>query len=110
MALVVLLRGVNVGGLGEQGADRRGVLASQKNYMSLYLMCVYGDEATTEWFRSAFAASGKKLDMGKSCVRFKKLDDLPLDVIGQAIARVPAQAYIERIEESLRARGRGPKK
>ena len=43
MALVVLLRGVNVGGLGEQGADRRGVLASQKNYMSLYLCTQYAN-------------------------------------------------------------------
>jgi hypothetical protein len=84
-------------------------LGSQKNYMSLYLMCVYGDEPTAEWFRAAYAASGKKLDMGKACVRFKKLDDLPLDVIGQAIARVPVQAYIARYEATLRARGR-PKK
>jgi hypothetical protein len=85
-------------------------VASQKNYMSLYLMCVYGHAATAAWFRSAFAAAGKKLDMGKSCVRFKKLDDLPLDVIGQAIARVPAKAYIEHYEETLRARGRSAKK
>jgi uncharacterized protein YdhG (YjbR/CyaY superfamily) len=85
-------------------------LASQKNYMSLYLMSVYGHTPTAEWFRTAFAAAGKKLDMGKSCVRFKKLDDLPLDVVGQAIARVPAKAYIERYEETLRAMGRGPKR
>ena len=78
--------------------------------MSLYLMTVYGDAATAEWFRDAYAASGKKLDMGKSCVRFKKLEDLPLDVIGQAIARVPARAYIERYEAVLRARGKGRKR
>ena len=85
-------------------------LAAQKNQMSLYLMCVYGDAAMAEWFRSAYAASGKKLDMGKACVRFRKLEDLPLEVIGQAIARVPAKVYIERYEEALRAMGRGPKK
>src|SRR5581483_6695459 len=52
-------------------------LGSQKNHMSLYLMCVYGHEPTAEWFRSAWTATGKKLDMGKACVRFKKLDDVP---------------------------------
>ena len=64
-------------------------LASQKNHMAVYLMCIYGDRAHEAWFREAWAKTGKKLDMGKSCVRFKKLDDVPLDVIGQAIKRVP---------------------
>jgi hypothetical protein len=77
-------------------------LASQKNYMSLYLMCVYGDNNHTKWFREAWAKTGKKLDMGKSCVRFKKLEDLPLDVIGEAIKRVPAKKYIEHCESSLK--------
>jgi hypothetical protein len=77
-------------------------LASQKNYMSVYLMSVYGDKETERWFTEAFRASGKKLDMGKSCVRFKKLDDLPLDVIGQAIARAPVDEFIARYEESRR--------
>src|SRR5437867_9584228 len=53
-------------------------LASQKNHMAIYLMTVYGHKETEEWFVRAYKASGKKLDMGKSCVRFKKLDDLPL--------------------------------
>ena len=77
-------------------------LASQKNHMSLYLMCVYGDSDQAEWFRTQWAKTGKKLDMGKSCVRFKKLDDLPLDVIGKAIARVPAKKYIAIIESMLK--------
>src|SRR5205823_6031713 len=85
-------------------------LGSQKNHMALYLMCAYGDGATAEWFRAAYAASGKKLDMGKACVRFKKLDDLPLDVIGQAIARVPAKTFIERYEAMRRATGEGRRK
>lgn len=79
-------------------------LASQKNYMSLYLMTVYGDRDTEQWFRKAFQAAGKKLDMGKSCVRFRKLDDLPLDVIGQVIARVPVRAYIAHIEKLMSSR------
>src|ERR1019366_8516945 len=69
-------------------------LASQKNHMALYLMIVYGHKPTEQWFRQAWQAAGKKLDMGKCCVRFKKLDDVPLEVIGQAIARVSVKDYI----------------
>jgi hypothetical protein len=79
-------------------------LASRKNYMALYLMTVYGDADTERWFRQAFKAAGKKLDMGKSCVRFKTLNDLPLDVIGQVVARVPVKAYVARIEKFLQNR------
>jgi hypothetical protein len=78
-------------------------LGSQKNYMSLYLMCVYGSGEHSKWFQEAWAKTGKKLDMGKSCVRFKKLDDLALDVIGEAIKRVPAKKYIEHCEMALNA-------
>jgi hypothetical protein len=77
-------------------------LASQKNYMSVYLMCVYGDKAIEKRFRERFKASGKKLHMGKACIRFRKLEDLPLDVIGEAIARVPLEEYIRRYEASRR--------
>jgi hypothetical protein len=76
-------------------------LASQKNYMALYLMTVYGDPDMERWFRSEFKARGKKLDMGKSCIRFRKLDDLPLDVVGEAIARVPADEYVRRYEATI---------
>lgn len=75
-------------------------LGNQKNYMSLYLMNVYGDEVTEEWFKERFAASGKKLNMGKSCVRFKRADDLPLDLIGEVISRTPAADYIRYYERS----------
>jgi hypothetical protein len=88
-------------------------LASQKNYMSLYLMCVYGDSPLAKWFREAWAKSGKKLDMGKACVRFKKLEDLALDVIGEAIRRVPARKYIEFCEGARKSMGeqsKAPKK
>ncbi|MDP6453903.1 MAG: DUF1801 domain-containing protein [SAR202 cluster bacterium] len=73
-------------------------LASQKNYMSLYLMNVYGDEDTERWFVDEYKKSGKRLDMGKSCVRFKKLDDLPMELIGDAIARTPMATFLERYE------------
>ena len=73
-------------------------LASQKHYMSVYLMSVYSDSDSEQWFAEQYRASGKKLDMGKSCVRFKKLDDLPLDLIGRAIARTPVDEYIEVYE------------
>ena len=71
-------------------------LAAQKNYNALYLMGVYSDPATEVWFRNAFKKAGKKLDMGKSCVRFKRVDDLPLEVIGEAIARLPAEKLIAK--------------
>lgn len=80
-------------------------LASQKNYMSLYLMATYGDEGEQQWLRAAWAQAGKKLDMGKSCIRFKKLDELALEVVGEAIRRVPAKAFIERYQATLRGRG-----
>ena len=73
-------------------------LASQKNYMSLHLMNVYGDEDTERWFVEEYEKSGKKLDMGKSCVRFKTLDDLPMELIGDVIARTPVSVFLERYE------------
>jgi len=76
-------------------------LGSQKNHMSLHLMTVYGDPATEQWFRKAWQAAGKKLDMGKCCVRFKRLADVPLEVIGQIIARFPVEKYIARIEKAF---------
>jgi hypothetical protein len=82
-------------------------LASQKGYMSIYLMCIYGHEALRSWFEEAWAEAGKKLSMGKSCVRFKKLDDLALDVIGEAIRQVPARKYIEYVESARAATGAG---
>lgn len=76
-------------------------IASQKNHIGLYLMCVYGSTEHDTWFRDAWAKTGKKLDMGKACVRFKKLSDVPLDVVGEAIKRVPAKQYVEAYQASL---------
>ena len=73
-------------------------LASQKNHMSLYLNNVYGDPDTEAWFRERYGASGRKLDMGKSCVRFRRLDDLPLDVVGEVIARTSVDDFVARYE------------
>lgn len=73
-------------------------LASQKNYMSLYMMTVYGHAGEDTWFRDAWEKTGKKLDMGKSCIRFKTLDDLPLEIVGQAIGRVSLKKYIAHYE------------
>ena len=70
-------------------------LASQKNNLSLYLMCIYGDSDHAKWFKAAWAKTGKKLDAGKSCIRFKKPEDLALDVIGEAVARIPARKYVQ---------------
>ncbi|GAB3406029.1 DUF1801 domain-containing protein [Flindersiella endophytica] len=73
-------------------------LASQKNYLSLYLMGVYGNPGGEAAFRDRWAKTGKKLDMGKSCVRFKRADDLPLDLVGEVIAEIPVEKYIEMYE------------
>ena len=75
-------------------------LASQKNYCALYLMNVYGDTQTARAFRNGFKKAGKKLDMGKSCVRFKTAGDLPLDVIGRTIAATPMKAFIGQYERA----------
>jgi hypothetical protein len=85
-------------------------LAAQKNNISLYLMCVYGNSEHTEWFQKAWAKTGKKLDMGKACVRFKKAEDAALDVIGEAVRRVPAKKYIEQIEKVLAKMATRPRK
>ena len=69
-------------------------LGNQKNYMALYLMSVYGDTKLRTWFTSAYKKTGKKLDMGKSCVRFKTLDALPLEVIGEAAGKITVEQWI----------------
>ena len=75
-------------------------LAAQKNHNAIYLMGVYGDGGNAKQFMAAFAKAGKKLDMGKSCVRFKSADDLALDAIADSIASMPVDAYIAMYEKS----------
>ena len=83
-------------------------LASQKHHMSLYLMSACGAGAHGEWFSKAWAKTGKKLDMGKCCVRFKQLDDLALDVIAEALRRMPARKYIEHYEAAIHTAKKRP--
>ncbi len=73
-------------------------LASQKNYMAVYLLGVYGNTKTAEAFRATFAKEGKELDMGKSCVRFKRLEDLSLNAIATVIASCSVEDYIKHYE------------
>jgi hypothetical protein len=79
-------------------------LAAQKNYNSLYLNCVYASKEHAERLKSSFADAGKKLDMGKSCIRFKRAEDLALDAIGDAIAATTPDEFI-KIYEEARASG-----
>lgn len=69
-------------------------LASQKNYMALHLVCFYGQPALREWFVAQYEKSGKKLDMGQGCLRFKTLPDLALDVVEKTVARLPVKEYV----------------
>ena len=73
-------------------------LAAQKNYNALYLTCVYQDPEQERELRDGFEAAGKKLDMGKSCIRFKEPDDLALDAIGRIIATTPPERFIQQYE------------
>ena len=84
-------------------------IASQKNHMGIYLFCTYTSEDEQRWFREAWLKTGKKLDMGKSCVRFKKIEDVPLEVIGKAIKRTPVKKFIAGYEASLGRTSRGAK-
>ena len=78
-------------------------LASQKNYISLYDMCLYGGAKQLEWFQKQWPKhTSRRLDMGKCCIRFKKMDDLPLDLIGQLAAKVTPQQWIEIYERSMK--------
>lgn len=73
-------------------------LASQKGHMSLHLMCVYADSELEKEFVEAWKKTGKRLNMGKSCVRFKTLEDLALDVVGETISKVTVEGFLERYE------------
>lgn len=79
-------------------------LANQKNHVAVYLMGIYADDSERDWFVDAWTSAGKKLDMGKSCVRFKKLDDVALDVLGEAVARVTPDDLIAAHEAARRPR------
>jgi hypothetical protein len=83
-------------------------LASQKNYMSVYLMGLYNNSPGEKSFREAWEAkTGKKIDMGKCCIRFTKLEDVALDVIGEHIKKTPAKRYVEHYVKALESMGKG---
>lgn len=85
-------------------------IASQKNYLSIYITSLYGSENHLKRFQEEWAKTGKKLDMGKACIRFKRIEDAPLDVIGRAIARVPMKEFIAYYESAIRDMGKQRKK
>jgi hypothetical protein len=75
-------------------------LAAQKNHAALYLNCVYASAERTERLKAAWAAEGKKLDIGKSCLRFKRWQDVVEDALGEAIAAVQVATFIAEYEAS----------
>ena len=86
-------------------------LASQKNLMAVYMSNIYADEKKREAFEEEYRATGKRYDVGKSCVRFRKLDDLPLTLIGKAIASMPMDEFVSITKEahSIRKAHQGKK-
>ncbi len=78
-------------------------LASQKNYVAVYHMGIYADDALLGWFQDGWAERvPTKLDMGKSCIRLKKMDQVPYDLIGELAAKMTPQDWIERYEASVK--------
>lgn len=79
-------------------------IASQKNYVSLYLIGIYADDAALQEFEAAYRATGKRYDVGKSCVRFRTLDDLPLPLIAKSVAALSVEEFLKVFEKSTAAR------
>ena len=78
-------------------------LASQKNFIALYHMGIYANKNLESWFVSEYPKHVKtKLDMGKSCIRFKKMDDIPFDFIGELAAKVSVEDWISNYEKAFR--------
>ena len=78
-------------------------IASQKNFIAVYHMGLYADKKLLEWFTNAYAQQATaKLDMGKSCIRFKKLDTIPYALLGELAAKLTPQQWIERYEKAFK--------
>ncbi|MDG1571196.1 DUF1801 domain-containing protein [Robiginitalea sp. M366] len=78
-------------------------LASQKQYVALYHMGIYADPELLQWFKEAYAAAGAgRLDMGKSCIRFKKPEEIPFELIGELCTKITVDQWIERYEQALK--------
>jgi hypothetical protein len=74
-------------------------LASQKNHMAVYLTGIYMSEGSRQKFETSYKATGKRFNAGKSCVRFKKLDDLPLSLIGKTISSTELNDFVSKVKE-----------
>ena len=85
-------------------------LASQKNHMAVYLTPVYLDESRRAAFEADYRATGKRIDMGRSCVRFRGLEDLPLDLIGRAVAMETVESFCAHFEGMKSARTAKPRR
>ena len=79
-------------------------LAAQKNHMAVYLTAIYMNEKASREFEEAYIATGKRYDVGKSCVRFKELVDLPLELIGESIASLQVSEFVDRVNDARSAR------
>ncbi len=78
-------------------------IASQKNHIALYHMGLYTDEEMLDWFKKEYPKhSSRKLDMGKSCIRFKKMEDIPYDLIGALVGKMTADKWIALYESHLK--------
>jgi hypothetical protein len=78
-------------------------LASQKSHIGFYHMGIYADDMLLNWFQDEYAKACRyKLDMGKSCIRFKKMDDIPYDLIGELVAKISVQDWISMYENNLK--------
>lgn len=80
-------------------------LASQKHHMAVYLTAIYMDESERHAFEESYRATGKRLDAGKSCVRFRRLEDLPLPLIGQVIGSLAVEEFVRRAKAARSPRG-----
>jgi len=80
-------------------------LASQKNFVAVYSMTIYAKKGLVDWFTAEYAKRCKyKLDMGKSCIRFKRMDDIPYELIGELTSKVDAQEWIKIYEDAFKNR------
>ena len=78
-------------------------LASQKHFIAVYHMGIYADPKLLKWFQDAHAkASPKKLDMGKSCIRYKKPEEIPFKLIGELAGKITAKEWIELYEKNFK--------
>ena len=75
-------------------------LAAQKRYSSLYLTSIYLSEESAEAFERDYRATGKRYDVGKSCIRFRTVDDLPLDLVARAVKSTPVRRFVREVEDA----------